>query len=96
MEKVELDAQIAAVDAKDEAEPHGDGMNANYEEASKIETAEPKLTETSALEYIQLATEPKTPLQRAVGNICLVHNWKILKSVMSLMKISAQWCKKQK
>lgn len=74
MEKVELDAQIAAADAKikvllshEEAEPYTDAMNEYYEEASK--PVEPTFTETTALEFIQVAAVPKTPLQRAVGHL---------------------------
>lgn len=73
MEKVELDAQIAAPDAKikvllshEEAEPYVDAMNEYYEEASK--PVEPTFTETAASEFIQVAVVPKTPLQRAVGH----------------------------
>ncbi|KAK0154050.1 hypothetical protein N1851_003872 [Merluccius polli] len=41
-------------------------MNEYYEEASK--PVGPTFTETSALEFIQVAAVPKTPLQRAVGH----------------------------
>lgn len=75
MEKVELDAEIAAADAKikvllshEEAEPQVDAMNEYYEEASK--PVEPTFTETTALEFIQVAAVPKTPLKRAVGHFC--------------------------
>ena len=71
MEKVELDAEIAAADAKmkvllnpNVTEFYGDAMNEYFEETSKQENVE----QTSALEFIQLGAMPKTPLQRAVGD----------------------------
>jgi hypothetical protein len=75
MEKVELDAEIAAADAKmkvllnpNVTEFYGDAMNEYFEETSKQVNVDQTFTDTSALEFIQLGAVPKTPLQRAVGD----------------------------
>ena len=75
MEKVELDGEIAAADAKikvllnpNVTESDGDAMNEYFEETSKQENVEHTFTDT-ALEFIRLGAVPKTPLQRTVGGI---------------------------
>ena len=68
-ECLELQAQFAEAEAKlkalSEDGEQGDAMN-EYLEASKPQPAEPTLTEASALEFVPVATVPKTPLQKAV------------------------------
>ena len=75
MEKVELDAQIAAADAKMKVllnpnvmESYGGTINEYFEETSKQEKVD-QTWDISALEIIQMGAVPKTPLQRVVGDI---------------------------
>ena len=72
---MELDAQIAAADAKMKVllnpnvmESYGGTINEYFEETSKQEKVD-QTWDISALEIIQMGAVPKTPLQRVVGDI---------------------------
>lgn len=71
-ESIEIQAQLAEADAKlkalNDSEEKGDAMNV-YLEESKQQPAEPTLTEASALEFVPVATVPKTPLQKTVRHL---------------------------